>query len=234
MLPTRPTDDHLALVQALLQAGQPGRALEMLDAVWRHGTVEERLWFLRLWALVGQGRILDAVEVARIATGTLPGSAAVAYVHAALEHAVGEHSAAIEAALRAAAVLPERRVTEELLGALLETQDRSGLGPEESWRPSLPSVSTSVPSPLAAALTGAALLHPWGSAVALRASPLAASIAVGVTAPELDSRRRLVWMAVATVVAAIWAVRNPLLASAALAAVVAWLTRPRRVHTLND
>jgi hypothetical protein len=232
----------LALVRALLETGQSSRALELLNAVWQHDTAEERLWFLRLWALVGQKRVLEALDVARIATGQLPGSAAVSYLHGSLEHAVGDRTAALEAALRAAAILPERRETEALLTAMLETGERAdgesegakevtaALGPANSSH-----VEGQVPSPLAAAVLAAALLHPPGSTRSLKPTmPAAIPAAPGTANVANEARRRLVLMAIATVVAAVWAVRDPILASAALAGVVAWLSRPRKRLTITD
>jgi hypothetical protein len=78
------------------------------------------------------------------------------------------------------------------------------------------------------ALAGLALLHPAGSELAYRPSLSALEPPVADDRHRVDDNRRIWLIAVATVVAAIWAVRQPLLATTALAAVVAWLSRPRR------
>jgi hypothetical protein len=230
----RPTPDHLALLTALLRAGDYTRAEELLAAVWDHERPEEQLHYLRLWVLAGQGRVLDALEIARSATGRFPGSAAIAYLHAVLERAAGDAHAAVEAALRAAAIEPGKVAPERLLSALLSERGESGEhGPtspltmpaatpeeEEEYR---------IPDPIGAALLGASLLSPPGSARPFRpVMPATWAAPDPVVAIVHDGRRRFIWIGVATVAAALWASRNPLLATAALAATVAWLSRPRR------
>jgi tetratricopeptide (TPR) repeat protein len=230
------TADHLGLIKAMLQAGQHSRALELLEMAWPYHPAGEQAWYFRLWALTGMGRVLEALELARIATGRLPGSSAVAYFHAALERAAGEPAAAVEAALRAAAIAPGRPETEALLARILEPDEAGparlgfsrpadGADVRDSKSPG----TASAPSPLLAALAGQALLHPLQSN---RAVP---PLLPGQQPPEApakraerDARRRFLLMAGATLFAAVWAGRHPLLASAALAAVVAWLGRSRR------
>ncbi len=224
---TRPTPDHLALVEALIRAGQFTRGMELLDAVWHHELHDERCWYLRLWLLAGQGRVLEALELARVATGHLPGSAAIAYLQAALEQGAGDPQAAVEAALRAAAIVPGRTEPEALLELVLEAR--------HSMRDEAPGVSsqaapTDAPiNPVAAALAGLALLHPAGSDLAFRPSLPAFEPPVADDRHRADDTRRIGLIAVATVVAALWAVREPLLATVALAGIVAWLSRPRRL-----
>jgi hypothetical protein len=155
---------------------------------------------------------------------------------------VGDRTAALEAALRAAAILPEHRETEALLTAMLETgelsDEKSGgakevpaaLGPANSSP-----AEGQVPSPLAAAVLAATLLHPPGSARPRQPTmPAGIPAASGTVNVAREPRRRLVLMAIATVAAAVWAVRDPILASAALAGVVAWLSRPRKRLTITD
>lgn len=232
--PLRPTPDHLALLTALLRTGEFGRAEELLAAVWNHERPDEQLHYLRLWVLAGQGRVLDALEIARSATGRFPGSAAIAYLHAVLERTVGDAHAAVEAALRAAAIEPGKIVPERLLTALLSESGPSG----ERERPAgltLPAATPDqdeayrIPDPIGAALLGASLLSPPGSARPFRpVMPAIPAAPDPVVAAVHDGRRRFIWIGVATVAAALWASRDPLLASAALAAAVAWLSRPRR------
>jgi hypothetical protein len=222
----RPTPDHLALVQALIEAGQLTRAMELLDAVWHHDLHDEHCWYLRLWVLTAQGRVVEALDLARIAAGELPGSVAVSYLHAALEHCAGDLHAAVEAALRASAIVPGRAEPEAMLESILahhETRD-GGLHPAQV------ALAAAEPpmNPVAAALAGLALLHPQGSGLSYRPSLPACEPPVPSGRPDQDDRRRIWLIAGATVVAALWAVRDPLLASAALAAVVAWLSRPPR------
>src|SRR5262249_52010346 len=81
----RVTPDHLKLIRALVEAGQFDRALEMLEAVWHPDRSDEQISFLKIWLLIGQGRVVDALEVARAAVDRLPGSAAVAHLQGALE-----------------------------------------------------------------------------------------------------------------------------------------------------
>jgi hypothetical protein len=83
-------------------------------------------------------------------------------------------------------------------------------------------------NPVAVALAGLALLHPAGSELAYRPSLPAFEPPLADDRYRLEDNRRIGLIAAATVVAAIWAVRQPLLATAALAAVVAWLSRSSR------
>jgi tetratricopeptide (TPR) repeat protein len=222
----RPTPDHLALVQALIEAGQLTRATELLDAVWHHDLQDEHCWYLRLWLLVGQGRVLEALELTRVAVGKLPGSAAVAYLHAALEHCAGDPEVAVEAALRASAIAPERPEPAAMLESVLggrsarREDDSPTFLPHPGLQPAL--------NPLAVALAGLGLLHPQGSTRACRPSLPASEPSVASGRREREANRRIWLIAVAMLVAAIWAGRDPLLASAALAAAVAWLSRPER------
>lgn len=222
----RPSPDHLALVQALIRAGQFTRGMELLDAVWHHEMHDEHCWYLRLWMLAGQGRVLEALDLARVATGHLPGSAAIAYLQAALEQCVGDPQAAVEAALRAAAIAPGRAEPESMLERVLETRHPPVDG--ETGLSSQAAAAEPPINPVAAALAGLALLHPAGSDLAFRPSLPAFEPPVADDRHRADDTRRIGLIAVATVVAALWAVREPLLATVALAGVVAWLSRPRR------
>jgi len=235
-LPMRASDDHLALVEAMLRAGQTGRALELLDSVWHPGKADELTAFLRLWALVGERRIEDALEVARVTIATMPGSAAVAFVHAVLESVAGDLEVALESALRATAILPGHEAPEALLTAIFHRREAESAANAlaELAVPAAPPAD--IPSPMAALLAGYALLFPRGSAEPERAilpSP-AERRRDPETADRGSSTRRLGWMALAMIVAAIWAIRDPLLASAALAAVVAWLSRSGQTHPTGN
>jgi hypothetical protein len=78
------------------------------------------------------------------------------------------------------------------------------------------------------ALTGLALAHPSGSARALQPQGLAREIRVAQPREGRAERRRFWLIGVATILAALWAVRDPLPATVALAGAVAWLSRPPR------
>ncbi len=223
----RPTPDHLALVQALIQAGQFTRGMELLDAVWHHDMHDEHCWYLRLWLLAGQGRILEAIDLARVATGHLPGSAAIAYLRAALELSAGDAQAAVESALRAAAIAPGRVEPEAMLERVLESH-HTRIEAAADRLPTQRGVEDPPLNPVAAALAGLALLHPQGSALAYRPTLPPYEPPLAADRHRWEDDRRIGLIAVATVVAAVWAVREPLLATTALAAVVAWLSRPSR------
>jgi hypothetical protein len=222
----RPTPDHLALIQALIQAGQFTRGVELLDAVWHHDLHDERCWYLRLWLLAGQGRVLEALDLARVATGHLPGSAAIAYLRAALEQCAGDPEAAVESALHAAAIAPGDSEAEAMLELVLDGHRAPIEDPDAP--PPQRNLGDPPVNPVAAALAGLALLHPAGSELPYRPSLPAFEPPVADERHHAEDTRRIGLIAVATVVAAIWAVRQPLLATAGLAAVVAWLSRPSR------
>ncbi len=222
----RPTPDQLALIQALIRAGQFARGMELLDAVWHRELHDEHSWYLRLWLLAGQRRVLEALELARVATGHLPGSAAIAYLQAALECSAGDPEAAVASALRAAAIAPGRAEPEAMLELLLSGRDARTEDAVDL--PAQPAVSDPPVNPVAAALAGLALLHPADSGLAFRPGLSPFEPPAASDRHRSADNRRIALIAAATVVAAIWAVREPLLAAAALAAVVAWLSRPSR------
>lgn len=230
----RVTPDHLALIRALIEAGQTTRAMELLNAVWHPQLADEHSWYLRLWILAEEGRLLEAMELARVASSRLPGSSAVAYLQAALEHAAGSPGA-VEAAVRAGTSAPERSEPRALLAALLtaagaeakEAGDNPRVPQPAAER--LPLATTDgIPNPVAAAVLGAALLHPLGSerphrpAVSAHRREPPAPAPARATVPG----RRFGLIAAATVIAALWAIRDPLPAAALLAAIVLWLARP--------
>ncbi len=224
---------QLALLQALLRAGEYGRAAELLQGLDRAGGAEEHGWYCRLWMLVGERRVEEALRLAREAGARLPGSAAVAWLQAVLERAAGDRQAAVESALRAAAILPGVHGPEAVLTALLaETDDDGALPP--------PPGASDAPEPLPpapwldltrAALAGAAWLHPLGSGLSYQQRRV--FMPNGSRAAELEAREaqppyRLWLLGAATIAAAIYAIDNPLLAAAGLALVVGVLSRPRR------
>ncbi len=224
---------QLALLQALLRAGEYGQAARLLEALGRAEGAEEHGCYFRLWLLAGEGRVPEALQLAREAGARLPGSAAVAWLQAVLERAAGDRQAAVESALRAAAILPGVHGPEAVLTALLaetELDDGLPLPPGGGGGPEPPP-----PAPwldlTRAALAGAAWLHPFGSGLSYQQRRV--FMPNGSRAAELAPRDaeppyRLWLLGAATVAAAIYAIRDPLLAAAGLALVVAVLSRPRR------
>jgi hypothetical protein len=230
----RVTADHLSLIKALLQAGQTARAMEMLDSVWHPTSPEEQCWYLRIWLLTAEGRVVEALDVARLAARELPGSPAVAYLQAMLEHLHGESQAAMEAGARAQRLAPEQPITSELLAMLAADNDAFDAPAGESRLPAgtalpdhgLPGV---VPNPLLAAQMGASLLFPLGSPRPLVPAP-GVRPAREVSPPAAPAtNRRLGLIGIATVMAALWAVRDPVPAFLALAGIVVLTIRnPQR------
>jgi hypothetical protein len=164
--PSRPTPDHLALVRALIEGGQAARALELLAGVWPGHGADEHTWYLRLWALVGEGRTGDALDLTRVATTRLPGSAAMAYLQAVLAGASGDTALAQRAAQRAELLAPGEPAVHRLLEALIAL-DTGRPTPKDV----VPDPRAPVPLPVdvpGGALIGAALLHPAGSRLPYR------------------------------------------------------------------
>jgi hypothetical protein len=230
----RVTPDHLELVRSLIVAGQTGRALELLDAVWHPRLAEEQCWYLRLWLLTAAGRMAEALDLARTASHELPGSAAVAYLHAALEHAFDSPAAALEAAKRAAIIAPDQPVTAmmvRLLSAPSDGVEEPAMDPltdrarMTGLAEGLPTEVNLPPNPVAAAQVGAALLFPLGSGRPLlpARAPVASSPAP-VELPAYD-RRRFGVIAVATAVCALWAIYDPVPAALVLGATVVLAAR---------
>jgi hypothetical protein len=224
----RITLDHLALIRAMVEAGKFSRALELLDAVFQHGGDHEQCWYLRLWALTGAGKEAEALHLARSIVPRLPGSAALAYLQAALECVQEGPNVALESALRARAVAPGREEPEALVNALLgqsdETANPAKVRLAEGTLP--PLIRPEGFSALAAALQGAALLHPAGSSRS-RIPPLTPRIRQpdAAAARTRAPWRRFSLLALATVVAALWAIPDPVPAAIALAVVVVLVTR---------
>src|SRR5262249_21612304 len=143
---------------------------------WHPRVPEEQCWYLRLWVLVADGRAIEALDLARTAAHELPGSAAVAYLQAALEHAANSPAQALEAARRAVLLAPDHplpQVMVALLSAKAEPELASKVekhaepgGATALLDPSHPQSNT-LPNPIAAAQVGAALLFPLGSGKAL-------------------------------------------------------------------
>jgi hypothetical protein len=230
VLPLRVTPDHLSLIQALIDAGQTTRALDLLNAVWHPQFADEHSWYLRLRILVEEGRLLEALELTRVAAGRLPGSGAIAYLQAALEQAAGAPTA-LETALRAATLAPERPEPRSLVAALLAPAEDSRRGepaalPGSASAAEAASPACEIPNPNAAALAGAALLHPLGSDQPYRPTVQPVALAPQEPPRARSSGARLGAIAAATVLAALWAVRHPVPASVALGLMVLWLARP--------
>ncbi len=236
----RVTPAHLALVRGLIDAGQTSRALELLDAVWHPRVAEEQVWYLRLWILAVEGRILEALDLARLAGRELPGSAAVAYLQAALEHASDTPAAALESALRAQTLAPDHPLPAALvalLSARAGTADEDARGRAEPAHdlspqvgPPLGTTGAVLPNPIAAAQVGAGLLYPLGSGQPLIPLRSSAAPATNPARPLRGEGRRFGVIAIATVVSALWAIRDPVPAAVVLALTVGWTIRSWRVQ----
>ncbi|HWA15182.1 MAG TPA: hypothetical protein VG817_02030 [Gemmatimonadales bacterium] len=227
--------DQLDLIRALVEAGKFGRAIELLDAVWKLDAEHEQAWFLRLWATVGEGKVAAALDLARSITPRLPGSAAIAFLQAHLEAHRGDLKAALEVALRGSAAAPDRAEVTALVQRLVArvAEDRAG----RAAVPVEDRAAASQPQPgpvslLGAALQGAALLHPAGSNRAhVPVTPPRIRQPERVKPRQSPLGRRFGFLALATVVAALWAIPDPIPAALTLTAVVVLVTRlpaPRR------
>jgi hypothetical protein len=228
---TRPIPkDHLDLIRALIEAGKFSRAIELLDSVWQLDSTHEQAWYYRLWATIGEGKDGTALELARTIVPRLPGSVAIAFLQAHLEEHAGDPKAALESALRASAAGPGRPEPATLIHRLVAL-----VAEEAGGRPAL---STTVPNALpgqpapeplslmGAALQGAALLHPAESS-----RPQMSVLPPRIRQPESVAPRktpvakRFGLLALATVIAALWAIPDPVPAAIALAIVVVVVTR---------
>jgi tetratricopeptide (TPR) repeat protein len=222
--------DHLELIRALIAAGKFSRAVEQLDAVWQLDSEHEQAWYFRLWATIGEGKEQAALDLARTILPRLPGSAAIAFLQAHLEEHAGDPRGALEAALRASAAAPGREETAALVQRLVQLvadepagQSAATHAPEGVPLPQ-PAATLSL---MGAALQGASLLHPAGSSRSL--TPV---LTPRIRQPDaVSSKRKSVtakrfgFLALATVVAALWAIPDPVPAAIALAIVVVIVTR---------
>lgn len=232
----RVTADHLALIRALITAGQTTRALELLDSVWHPTSPEEQCWYLRLWVLVEEGRAIEALDLARVAVRELPGSSAIAYLHAALEQAQGSPVAARHALERARLLAADAQWTPQLASLLASEEppatSEGGTAPVRDPAPDVRQGTVGASTLSLAAQLGAGLLFPLGSARPLLPVPDPRSTALGRGAsPAATSAayRRFGLVAAATVAAALWAIRDPVPAFFALAAMVVLMIRvPQR------
>jgi hypothetical protein len=227
----RVTPDHLSLVRGLILAGQTGRAFELLQAVWHPQEPEEHCWYLRVWIVTAEGRVLEALELSRVGVRELPGSAAVAYLQGVLEQVAGSPVAARDAASRASLIAPEHPLPAVLLAQLkAATGQEPDVGaPELSPGPSpLDLPTNAVPNPLVAAQLGAALLFPVGSGRALRPHPAQSGPVSRAVKPIAADRRRLGLVALAMAGATLLAIRYPVPAALGLALLVGWTLRPRQ------
>lgn len=221
----RVTADHLALIQALLNAGQTARAMELLDSVWHPSSPEEQCWYLRLWVLTAEGRTGEALDLARMAARELPSSIAVACLQTALEVAHGTPAGAFEAGERARVLAREHQVPAPLVALLASTADDGASsddhprsGPVAGQAPAAP-----LPSPLLAAELAAPLLYPLGSPRPLLPTPSARRSGEVPARSERPNYRRFSLLAAGTVVAALWAIHDPIPAFLTLAAMVVLL-----------
>ncbi len=225
----RITLDHLALIRALVEAGKYSRALELLDAVFQPGNDHEQCWYLRLWAMTGQGKEGEALHLVRSLLPRLPGSAALAYLQAALECAQNQTGPALESARRALETAPDRPEPAALLATLTGAPSNDGEPAGVPRRPEGPVLVAVRPdgfSPLAAALQGAALLHPAGSSrplIPLRPRPIRQPDRLPTRPAPHWRRFNLFVLAIA--VAAVWAIPDPVPAALVLAAVVVLVAR---------
>ena len=225
----RVTSDHLALIRALIQAGQTGRAMELLDTVWHGSSPEEQCWYLRIWLLTAEGRVVEALDVARLAARELPGSAAVAYLQAVLEQVHGDPQAALAAGERAARLAPDQPLATELAALLVaDNEPFDAPGRMIASLPGHPDPTTSMlPNPMLAAQLGAALLHPLGSTRPLLPAPVK-PVRASVAKPTPTTNRKLGLIAIGTVLAALWGIRDPIPAFFALAGIVVLTIRNPR------
>lgn len=222
------TPDHLSLIKALVKAGKYSRALELLDAAHQLDADHEQCWYLRLWALTGEGKEGEALHLVRTVAPRLPGSAAIAYLQAALECGQQDGGAALESALRSRAAAPGRAEPEALLQPLLSAQPDAGDAaiPGRVPESPIPLLRPQGFSVLAAALQGAALLHPAGSSRArIPLLPPRIRQPDPKASPTTPPWRRFGVLALAIVIAALWAIPDPVPAAIALAVVVVLVTR---------
>jgi hypothetical protein len=227
--------DHLDLIRALIEAGKFSRAIELLDPVWRLDSRHEQAWFLRLWATIGEGKEGAALALSRSILPQLPGSSAIAFLQAHLEEHAGDPRAALESALRAAATAPDRPEPRALVHRLATLIPEEGHAarplPANNFQPLADGTAEPL-SLMGAALQGAALLHPASSGRAHRPAAVPR-----IRQPDMAAARksplgrRFGMLAFATVVAALWAIPDPVPAALTLAVVVLLVTRlpaPRR------
>jgi len=166
----------------------------------------------------------------------------VAYLQAVLEQEVGSGAAAVESALRALAIIPGHPRAEALLAALtgVSVSERSG----HSIRVILPEVTpdgktvpNAVPTLWSAALTGAALLHPFGSLQPLRPTTPPRSFSAPPPAwptAQITVLRRRWLLALGLAVVGLAAIRDPILGGIALALTVGWLAMPATAPTFPE
>ncbi len=213
-----------------LLAGSTGLPPELAAAdTLLHGTAhDEATLYLRLWLLAGQGRVLEALELARATAVELPGSAAVALLEAVLEHHAGDRGAALEAALRAAALAPADAAAQRLVEVLArheaaEQERLARAGGDPGRLPPTP-LAPGVPTPWAGAVLGSALLHPPGSARPYAVAPRRAARGADGTSPPLP-RRLAAFLPLVIAGLAVGALRQPFLAACFLAAIALWYVR---------
>ena len=223
-----PVPDTQAILRILAGSTRLPPELAFADTLFHGAAHDEASLYLRLWLLAGQGRVLEALELARVTVAELPGSAATALLQAVLEHHAGDSGAALEAALRAAALAPAdlhaRQLVEVLARHEAAEQERAARAGGDPAQLPPPPVEHGVPTPWAGAVLGYALLHPPGSS-----RPYAAPASRAARGPGGDSRpllRRLAaFLPLIIAGLAVGALREPFLAACFLAAIALWYVR---------
>jgi hypothetical protein len=206
--------------------------------VWQLDSEHEQAWYFRLWATIGEGKAQGALDLARTIIPRLPGSAAIAYLQAHLEEHAGDPKAALEAALRGSATAPGRAEATALVQRLVAVIAEDGAGgradvpegqsgmPRGDVSPRLENPRLETLSLLGAALQGASLLHPPGSSRShLPVLPPRVRQPDAASAKKSPTARRFGLLALAIVIAALWAIPDPVPAAIALAVVVVLVTR---------
>jgi tetratricopeptide (TPR) repeat protein len=220
----------LDLVERAARLGDWQQGLMLLDKFWRLASTDERAWFLRLWLLTGQRRFDEALDLSHTALSRFPASTAILLLYAGLAHSAGHHEAAMEAALRAAAIAPDRTEPTYLIGCLLDPKDPEPGGTTaaagETWVSPVPPGSPTL-TPLAAALHASRLLSPPTTVGPFR-PVLGALDGRKEERPVPPARwKGRSMLAFITAGCAVWAIRDPLPAAAVLAVVLLWAGRHR-------
>ena len=219
----------LDLIERAARLGDWQQGLTLLDTFWGLGSSDERAWFLRLWMLAGWGRVDEALALSRTALSQFPASAAILLLHAGLAHGAGLHEAAMEAALRAAAIAPDRSEPTYLIGCMLEPKQPEPGGTTavaEESAVSTPAGRRAL-TPLTAALHAIRVLSPPSTVGPFR--PVLRALDGRVEARPVRPAR---WKArgVLALVAAgcvAWAIGDPMPAITVLAVALLWSFRHR-------
>ncbi len=223
-----PVPDTQDILRLLAGSTRLPPELAFADTLLHGASHDEATLYLRLWLLAGQGRVLEALELARATAVELPGSAATALLQAVLEHHAGDTGAALEAALKAAALAPPDSAAHRLVEVLARheaaEQERLARAGGDPARLPPPPVEHGVPTPWAGAVLGSALLHPPGSARPYTAPPSRTGRGADGASPPL-LRRLAAFLPLVIAGLAVGALRQPFLAACFLAAIALWYVR---------